>query len=73
MLKLRRRVQKLRALLRLALATHRTSGFHLTGARLPDGRAKLRILRVVDQAHEYLPLRAVLRVRTIQNMVSSPD
>ena len=34
-LKLRRRVQKLTALLRLALALLRTSGFRLTGARLP--------------------------------------
>ena len=32
-LKLRRRVQKLTALLRLALALLRTSGFRLTGAR----------------------------------------
>ena len=60
-LKLRRRVQKLTALLRLALALLRTSGFRLTGARLPDGRAKMRILRAVDRAREYLPLRAVLR------------
>jgi len=60
-LKLRRRVQKLTALLRLALALLRTSGFRLTGARLPDGRAKRRILRAVDRAREYLPLRAVLR------------
>ena len=60
-LKLRRRVQKLTALLRLALALLRTSGFRLTGARLPDGRAKMRILRAVDQARAYLPLRAVLR------------
>ena len=60
-LKLRRRVQKLSALLRLALALLRTSGFRLTGARLPDGRAKLRILRAKDRACEYLPLRAVLR------------
>src|ERR1700738_4688790 len=51
-LKLRRRVQKLMALLRLALALLRTSGFSLTGARLPDGRAKMRILRAVDRAHE---------------------
>jgi hypothetical protein len=29
--------------------------------RLPDGRAKMRILRAVDRAHEYLPLRTVLR------------
>jgi putative transposase len=60
-LKLRRRVRKLTALLRLALALLRTSGFRLTGARLPDGRAKARILRAVDGAREYLPLRAVLR------------
>ena len=60
-LKLRRRVQKLTALLRLALALLRTSGFRLTGVRLPDGRAKVRILRAVDRAREYLPLRAVLR------------
>src|ERR1700730_9544663 len=60
-LKLRRRVQKLTALLRLALALLRTSGFRLTGERLPDGRAKIQILRAVDRAREYLPLRAVLR------------
>jgi putative transposase len=60
-LKLRRRVQKLTALLRLALALLRTSGFRLTGERLPDGRAKIRILRAVDLAREHLPLRAVLR------------
>ena len=60
-LKLRRRVEKLTALLRLALALLRTSGFTLTGARLPDGRAKLRILRAVDRARECIPLRAVLR------------
>ena len=42
-LKLRRRVQKLTALLRLGGV--RTSGFRLIGERLPDGRAKIRILR----------------------------
>jgi putative transposase len=60
-LKLRRRVQKLTALLRLTLALLRTSGFRLTGERLPDGRAKIRILRAVDRARQHLPLRAVLR------------
>ena len=54
-LKLRQRVQKLTALLRLALALLRTSGFSLTGERLRDGRAKKRILRAVDRAREYLP------------------
>jgi putative transposase len=59
--KLRRRVQKLTALLRLALALLRTSGFRLTEEHLPDGRDKTRILRAVDLARAHLPLRAVLR------------
>jgi hypothetical protein len=60
-LKLRRRVEKLAALLRLALALLHTSGFRLSGARLPDGPAKLRILGAVDRARECIPSRAVLR------------
>ena len=60
-LKLRRRVEKLAALLRLALALLHTSGFRLSGARLPDGQAKRRILRAVERARECIPLRAVLR------------
>ena len=60
-LKLRRRVQKLTALLRLVLAVLRTSEFRLTEERLPDGRDKTRILRAVDLARAHLPLRAVLR------------
>ena len=60
-LKLRRRVRKLSALLRLALALLRTFGFRLTRDRLPDGRAKTRILRAVDRARDDVPLRSVLR------------
>jgi hypothetical protein len=60
-LMLRRRVEKLTALLRLALALLRASGFRLSGERLPDGPAKRRILRAVDRTRECLPLRAVLR------------
>jgi hypothetical protein len=60
-LKLRRRVEKLAALLRLALALLHTSGFRLSSARLPEGEAKLQILRAVNLAGECLPLRAVLR------------
>jgi putative transposase len=60
-LKRRRRVGKLAALLRLALALLHTSGFRFSGERLPDGDDKLRILRAVDQARQCLPLRAVLR------------
>jgi hypothetical protein len=60
-LRLRRRVKKLSALLRLALALRRSSGFTLTHERLPNGRAKMRILRAVDQARECVPLRTLLR------------
>ena len=60
-LKLRRRVRKLMALLRLVLALLHTSGFSLTGARLPDDREKKRLLRAMTQAREYVPLRALLR------------
>jgi hypothetical protein len=60
-LALRRRVKKLRALLRLALALLRTSGFTLTHERLPNGRAKIRILRALDRARACVPLRALLR------------
>src|SRR6516165_8131318 len=61
-LTLRRRVQKLTALLRLALALLRVSGFTLAGERLPDGPDKLRILRALDQARACIPLRALLRL-----------
>ena len=60
-LELRKRVKKLTALLRLALALLRSSGFTLTHQRLPDERVKIRILRAVDQARECVPLRALLR------------
>ena len=54
-------MKKLTALLRLALALLRTSGCPLTHVRLPDGRAKIRILHAVDRAREFVPLRALLR------------
>src|SRR5918994_1001870 len=59
-LKLRRRVEKLAALLRLTLALLHASGFSLSGERLPDGNAK-RILRAVDRARACIPLRGILR------------
>jgi putative transposase len=59
--KLRRRVRKLMALLRFVLVLLQTSGFRLSVARLQDGPDKLRILRAVDRAREHVPLRALLR------------
>lgn len=61
-LKLQRQVEKLAALLRLALALLRASGFTLAGERLPHGPAKQQILHAVDRARECMPLRAVLRL-----------
>src|SRR3989442_9834955 len=61
-LKLRQCVEKLAALLRLALALLQISGFRLSSARLPEGEAKVRILRAGNRAGERIPLRAVLRV-----------
>ena len=55
-LKLRQRVEKLAALLRLALALLQTSEFRLSSARLPEGEAKLRILRAVNRAGECIRL-----------------
>src|SRR5215831_6525972 len=60
-LELRRRVKKLTALLRLVVVLLRTAGFRLTLERLPDGRAKVRILRAIDRACPFVPLRALLR------------
>ena len=60
-LTLRRRMQKLAALLQLVLAVLRVSGFTLSHERLPDGRAKVRILRAVDRARACMPLRTLLR------------
>ncbi len=46
-LHLRRRVQKLTALLRLVVVVLRVSGFTLIRERLPEGRSKRQILRAV--------------------------
>jgi putative transposase len=61
LLTLQRRVDKLAALLRLALALRQSCGCTLKGQRLPDGRAKLRVLRAVNAAHRHIPLRGILR------------
>ena len=60
--RLRRRVEKLAALLRLVLAVMRASGFTLSSERLPDGRDKRRILRAIEQARACIPVRGLLRI-----------
>lgn len=60
-LMLRRRTRKLLALLRLLVVLLRISGFSLADERVPGGKAKASLLRSIDLARQFLPLRAVLR------------
>ena len=61
-LQLRRRVQKLAALLRVLLVVCRISGYSLNQARLPGGNDKRALLRAIDRSRSSLPLRSLLRV-----------
>ena len=54
-------MRKLTALLWLALALLRSSGFALRHERLPAGRAKIRVLRAVARGRKFVPLPALLR------------
>ena len=61
-LRLRARVQKLTALLRVLLMVFRMSGYSLNQARLPEGSHKRGLLSAIDRSRSALPLRSVLRV-----------
>ena len=60
-LTLQRRVQKLAALLRLALAVRPRSRRAPAPHRVPDGAVTTHILRAVEAARRYIPLRGILR------------
>ncbi len=61
-LTLRKRVERLVAILRLVVVLLKVSGFSLARARIPDGARKVSLLRVIDRSRSVLPLRVVLRV-----------
>jgi hypothetical protein len=61
-LRLRTRVQKLTALLRVLLVVLRMSGYALNQTRLAEGCHKRALLRAIDRSRLALPLRSVLRV-----------
>lgn len=61
-LRLRTRVQKLIALLRIVLVVLKLSRFSFEQTRLPDGQDKRSLLRVIDRSQSVLPLRSVLRM-----------
>ena len=61
-LELRDRVQRLVALLRIMAVLLKVSGFSLEGSRLPDGTAKITLLRAIERSRSVLSLRIVLRL-----------
>ena len=61
-LRLRTRIQKLIALLRVLLVVLKISRFSFGQTRLPDGHDKRSLLRVIDRSRSVLPLRSVLRI-----------
>jgi hypothetical protein len=61
-IRLRRRVQKLRAVVRLLVSMLRAFNVDLSRRRLPDGEAKARLLRAIERAQPALRLRTLLRI-----------
>ena len=59
---LRRRNARLIALLRLIITVVKLAGFSMARVRLPEERAKLRVLRAIELARAHFTLRTVLRV-----------
>ena len=61
-IRLRARLQKLNALLRVMIVVLKLSGYSLNQERVPDGKQKRHLLRAIDRSRPTLPLRSVLRV-----------
>ena len=61
-LRLRRRVDKLRALARILVATIQAFGLDLCQRRIPDGESKCILLRAVERGRKSLNLRRALAV-----------
>ena len=61
-MRLRARLQKLNALLRVMIAVLKLSGYSLNHERVPDGKQKRHLLRAIERSRPTLPLRSVLRV-----------
>ncbi len=61
-LALRKRVERLVAMLRVVVVLMKVSGFSLASARIPQGTRKVALLRAIDRSRSVLPLRVVLRV-----------
>ncbi len=60
--RLKRRVERLRAILWLLAGIIQAFGLDLSKRRLPDADAKSILLRAIDRARRVLPLRSALRI-----------
>jgi len=61
-IRLRRRIERLGALLRLVVIALKASGASFARVRLPEGIIKRQLLSAIDRSRQHLPLRTVLRV-----------
>ena len=61
-LALRKRVERLLALLRLLVVLLKVSGFSLASIRVPDGPRKLVLLRAIERSRSVLSSSVILRV-----------
>ena len=59
---LKRRAERQTAIIRLLVVLLKLSGFRLDEQRLPDGKAKARVLHAVDRCKDALPLKSALRL-----------
>ncbi len=60
-LRLQARLRRLTALLRVLLVVFKLSGYSLNQSRLPEGKNKRSLLRVIERSRSVLPLQRVLR------------
>ena len=60
--RLKRRAEWQTAIIRLLVVLLKLSGFRLDEQRLPDGKAKAKVLRAVDRCKDALPLKSALRL-----------
>jgi len=60
--RLKRRTERQTAVIRLLVVLLKVSGFRLDEQRLPDGKAKVKVLRAVDRSKDALTLKSALRM-----------
>jgi len=60
--RLKRRTERQPAIIRLLVVLLKLSGFRLDEQRLPDGKAKAKVLRAVDRSKDTLPMKSALRL-----------